>query len=241
MLLTTFPRQKCSFATPYPQPNILPRRNAISFSRSSREKANGSFPLPLRCMASSSTNLPPEEPALPRCADCSRSPGVVHDSIAIAWVPGASHDFKAFQRRGNDTIVKASSPTDIRLAPVNGSEDFPCARLIGECYKVILLCSFHESSSLREMRTRPFHMASPSDGVSSRELGYRHLYHVFVSEVFWMRGQTSPGPQRLDTHGDRRAQGAGHVYAGPSGREALSRAALAPTSAQAQHQKMVAN
>ena len=51
-----------------------------------------------------------------------------------------------------------------------------------------------------------------------------------------MRGQTSPGLKDLT-----RTVTDAHVYAGPSGREALSRAALAPTSAQAQHQKMVAN
>ena len=50
-----------------------------------------------------------------------------------------------------------------------------------------------------------------------------------------MRGQTSPGLKDLT-----RTVTDAHVYAGPSGREALSRAALAPTSAQAQHQKMVA-
>ena len=74
------------------------------------------------------------------------------DSIAVARTPDASHDCEAFQRRGNDASVKASTPPDVRLAPVNRSNDFPCPRVVGEYYKVILLDSRFMKDLRRERR-----------------------------------------------------------------------------------------
>jgi len=71
--------------------------------------------------------------------------------IAVARTPGALHDCDAFQRGGNDADVKASASTDVCLAPVNRSDDFPRPFVTGERYKVILLdsCSRKRCSSGR--------------------------------------------------------------------------------------------
>ena len=68
----------------------------------------------------------------------------IHDttnSVGIARTPDASHDREDFERHGNNAGVKAFTPTDVRLAPVNRSNDFPCPGVVGEYYKVILLDS----------------------------------------------------------------------------------------------------
>jgi hypothetical protein len=60
------------------------------------------------------------------------------DSIAVARTPGVSHDYDAFERCGDDAGVEASTPPDVRLAPIDPSNDFPRPSAVGERYKIIL-------------------------------------------------------------------------------------------------------
>ena len=77
--------------------------------------------------------------------------------IAVARTPGALHDCDAFQGDGNDADVKASASTDVCLASVNQSDDFPCPCVTGERYKVILLDSGSRGrSSQRRCRSFAF-------------------------------------------------------------------------------------
>ena len=49
-----------------------------------------------------------------------------------------SHDNDAFKRCGDDAGVEASTPPDVRLAPIDRSNDFPCPGAVGARYKIIL-------------------------------------------------------------------------------------------------------
>ena len=49
-----------------------------------------------------------------------------------------SHDYDAFKRCGDDAGVVASISPDVRLAPIDRSNDFPCLSAVVERYKIIL-------------------------------------------------------------------------------------------------------
>ena len=60
------------------------------------------------------------------------------NSIAVARTPGVSHDHDAFKRCGDDAGVEASISPNVRLAPIERSNDFPCLSAVVERYKIIL-------------------------------------------------------------------------------------------------------
>ena len=60
------------------------------------------------------------------------------NSIAVPRAPGVSHDCDSLQRCRYGARVEASAPPDVRLAPIDRSNDCPCPCAVDERYEIIL-------------------------------------------------------------------------------------------------------